>query len=69
MRKALLGAFVLGTVFGVLQTVHPWRGKGILMNAALAIGCGLGVAVFIATVWSLTVVRLWAVTFIWRKGA
>jgi ABC-type branched-subunit amino acid transport system permease subunit len=69
MRKALLGAFVLGTVFGVLQTEHPWRGKGILANAALVIGCGLGVAALVAIIWSLTVLRLRAAALIWRKGA
>jgi hypothetical protein len=69
MRKALLGAFVFGAFFGVAQTEYPWRGQGILANAGLAIGCGLGVAALMAIIWSLTVLRLRAAALIWRKGA
>ena len=69
MRKALLGAFVFGTFFGVAQTEHPWRGKGIMANAGLVIGCGLGVAALMAIIWSLTALRLTAGALIWRRGA
>ena len=57
MRKALLGAFVLGAILGALQTDGPWRGKGILANTGLVIGCGLVVATLMAVVWSLTAFR------------
>jgi hypothetical protein len=69
MRKALLGAFVLGAVFGLLQTEFPWRGTGILANTRLIIGCGLGVAVLMTIIWSLTAVRQRVVGLIWRKRA
>jgi hypothetical protein len=67
MRKALLGAFVLGTIFGVLQTDHPWRGKGVLANSGLVIGCGLAVAALMVIIWLLTAVRLGVGALIWRK--
>jgi hypothetical protein len=69
MRTALLGAFVFGAFFGIAQTEHPWRGKGILANAGLVIGCGLGVAGLMAIIWSLTALRMRAAALIWRKGA
>ena len=68
MRNALLGAFIFGAFFGVAQTEHPWRGKGILANAGLVIGCSLGVTALMAIIWSLTVLRLRAAALIWRKG-
>jgi hypothetical protein len=67
MRKALLGAFVLGAIFGVIQIDHPWRGKGILANSGLVIGCGLAVAVLMVIIWLLTAVRLGVGALIWRK--
>jgi hypothetical protein len=69
MRKALLGTFLLGAVFGALQTWHPWRGTGIIANVGLVIGYGIGVAVLMAIIWSLTFVRQRAAALIWRKGA
>jgi hypothetical protein len=65
MRKALLGAFVLGAIFGVLQTDHPWRGKGVLANSDLVIG--LAVAALMVMIWLLTAVRLEVGALIWRK--
>jgi hypothetical protein len=69
MRKALLGAFVLGAIFGVIQIDHPWRGKGILANSGLVIGCGLAVAALMVIIWLLTAVRLGVGALIWRKRA
>lgn len=58
---------MLGAIFGVLQTDHPWRGKGILANSGLVIGCGLAVAVLMVIIWLLTAVRLGVGALIWRK--
>jgi hypothetical protein len=69
MWKALLGAFLLGVVYGVFQAEHPWRGHGILTNIRLVTGYGLGVALLAAIVWSLTAVRRRAAALIWRKRA
>jgi hypothetical protein len=69
MRKALVGAFLLGALIGVCQTGHPWRGKSILVNAGLVSGWGIGVAVLMAIIWTLTFVRQWAAALIRRKGA
>lgn len=69
VRKALLGAFLLGAVYGVFQTEHTWYGYGILTNIGLVTGYGLGVTLLVAIVWSLTVVRRRAAALIWRKRA
>jgi hypothetical protein len=69
MKKALLGAFLFGAVFGAFQTEHPWRGAGILTNFRLVIGCGLGIALLVAIVWSLTALRMRAAALLWRKRA
>jgi hypothetical protein len=69
MRKALIGAFLLGAFFGVFQAGHPWRGNGIIANAGLVIGYGIGVAVLVAIIWSLTVIRQRVAALIWRKRA
>ena len=58
---------MLGTIFGVLQTDHPWRGKGIFANSGLVIGCGFAVAVLMFIIWSLTAARLGMGALIWRK--
>ena len=67
MRKAMLGAFVLRAVFGLLQTEFPWRGMGILANTRLMIGCGLGVAVLMVIIWSLIAVHRRVAGLTWRK--
>jgi hypothetical protein len=67
--KALPGAFLVGAAFGVIQTEHPWRGASIYANARLMLGYGLGLAFLMAIVWSLTAIRKWMVTLIWRKRA
>jgi hypothetical protein len=65
--KLCLERFVLGTIFGVLQTDHPWRGKGVLANSGLMIGCCLAVAALMVMIWLLTAVRLGVGALIWRK--
>jgi len=69
LRTALLGAFLLGAAFGVFQTEHPWRGTSIIANAGLVLEYSLGLALFMAIIWSLTAARLWAVMLIRRKRA
>jgi hypothetical protein len=69
MWKALLGAFLVGAVFGVFEAEYPWRGKDILVNAGIVIGYGVGVAVLVAIVLALTAARQRAAALIWRKHA
>src|SRR4051794_1633989 len=67
MKKALLGAFLLGSAYGGLQTEHPWRGGSIVSNVGLVIGSGFVVALLVAIVWSLTALRKRAAALIWRQ--
>jgi hypothetical protein len=67
LRKALLAALLLGTVYGVFQTEYPWRGERILTNVGLVIGCGFGFALLMAVIWSLTTLRMRAAALIWRR--
>ena len=60
---------MLGAILGVLQTDHPWRGKGILANSGLVIGCGLAVAALMVVIWLLTAARLGVGALFWRKRA
>jgi hypothetical protein len=69
MRKALLGAFLVGAVLGTFETEYPWHGMRVLTNAGLVTAYGLGVAVLIAIVLALTAVRQRAAALIWRKRA
>jgi len=69
MRKALLGAFLLGSAYGALQTDHPWRGGSIVLNVGLVIGCGLGVTLLMAIIWSMTAMRKRAAALIWHRRA
>ena len=69
MKKALLGAFLFGGVYGALQTDHPWHGAAIVTNARVVISYGLGIAFFVAIVWSLTALRMRAAALLWHKRA
>jgi hypothetical protein len=53
MKKVLLGAFLLGSAYGALQTDQPWRGGGIIPNIGLVTGSGLVVTLLVTMVWSL----------------
>jgi hypothetical protein len=66
LKRALLGAFLIGGLYGAFQPYYPWRGAGILANLALMISCGLGLAVLMAVIWSLTAIRKKAAALIWR---
>ena len=67
LRKALLGAFLLGAIVGAFQTEHPWHGASIFANASLVLAYGLGVAFLMTFVWSLTAIRKWVAALIWRE--
>jgi hypothetical protein len=69
MKKVLLGAFLLGSAYGALQTDHPWRGVGIIPNIGLVTGSGLVVTLLVTMVWSLTALRKRAAALIWRQRA
>ncbi len=67
MWKAVLGACLFGAVIGAFQTEPPWRGANIFANARLVLGYGLGAAILMAIVWSLTAIRKRAAALIWRR--
>jgi hypothetical protein len=69
MKKVLLGAFLLGSAYGALQTDHPWRGGGIIPNIGLVTGSGLVVTLLVTMVWSLNALRKRAAALIWRQRA
>ena len=64
---ALLGAFLLGGVYGAIQVEYPWHGVGILANVQQVLGYGLGLGLLMAIIWSLTAIRKWVAALIWRK--
>jgi hypothetical protein len=55
--------------FAPLEAEHPWRGEGILTRTRLVIGCGLGVALPVAIVLSLTAIRKRTAALLRRERA
>ena len=53
----MFGAFLLGGIYGALQTESPWRGGDVAGNVASVIGCGLLAIVIVAIVVVMTAIR------------
>jgi hypothetical protein len=61
LSSILLGAFILGAIYGAIIAEYRWRGEGLLYNACEAVGVGIGFA--------LLMVPVWAISAIFRKAA
>ena len=59
----------MGGVYGAIQAEYPWHGVGILANARQVLGYGVGLGLLMAIIWSLTAIRKWVATLIWRERA
>ena len=66
MVTASVGAFLVGSIYGVVQAQQPWRGHGILANTGLMVGCGLVLTLVLIVILSLTAARQRIVALIWR---
>ena len=66
MVKALLGAFLVGSIYGAVQAQLPWRGHGILANTGLLVGSGLVTTMILIVTVSLTAARKRIVALVWR---
>src|SRR5689334_8785468 len=58
---ASVGAFLIGSIYGVVQAQQPWRGQGILANTGFLVGCGLVTTLILIVILSLTAARKWIV--------
>jgi hypothetical protein len=63
---ASLGAFLVGSIYGVIQAEQPWRGHGILANTGLVVGCGLVTTLVVILILLLTAARKRIAALIWR---
>jgi len=66
LLKRLVGAFIVGNIYGAVQAQQPWRGHGALINTGLMVGCGLVTALILIVILSLTALRKRMVALIWR---
>ena len=66
MVKALVGAFLVGSIYGAVQAQLPWRGHGILANTGFLVGSGFVTTLILILILSLTAARKRKVALIWR---
>jgi hypothetical protein len=64
--KASLGAFLVGSLGGAVQAQQPWRGRCILANRGLMVGCGLVTTLVLIGIVPLTAARRRIMALIWR---
>jgi hypothetical protein len=64
--KASVGAFLFGSIYGVVRAEQPWSGHRIFANTGLMVGCGLVTTLILIVILSLTAARQRIVALIWR---
>jgi hypothetical protein len=64
LPEVLVGAFLLGIIYGAFHTEHPWRGRGMFWNVGSVLGTAAFAVLIMAVVWALTRIRTWVAALI-----